>query len=220
MSDKDRGATGTVLDQAVAAVPGIASLVITLRLPDDLRPLAETCLAVVIIGTLSWLFVQRPQILKRRGRAIQRTLIRATVTAVVCYLGYGLAYGANVSTYSFGGGTGRVFAPSTLRDGSWQHPYVDCSRSIDPLCSNGTPRTSPTADGIASFMTINGPSSLVIPRSGAWYAWVIILVLLDSLAASSLVALFGIVRIRGLRPLDLLREESAADVPDASRPPT
>ena len=215
MSDErsGRGISGTVLDQAVAAVPGIASLVITFRLPDDLRPLAETSLVVVIIGTLSWLFVQRNAIRKRRSRAIQRTLIRATILAVVCYLGFGLAYGANISSYSFGDGTGRIFAPSTLRSGSWEHPFVDCSLTIDRLCDKdkGTLRYVPTADAVASFITVNGPGSLVIPRTTSWYAWLITLVLLDSLAASSLVALFGIVRIRGLRPLDLLREDSATD---------
>lgn len=203
----DRGATGTVLDQTVAAVPGIASLVISLRLPDDLRVLAETCLAVVIIGTLSWLYVQRDAIRKRRGKAIQRTLIRATVAAIVCYLGYGLAYGANVSSWSFGGGTGRVFAPSAIAGGSFEHPYLDCANSIDALCADGILKTAPTADAVAAFITNLGPGSLVIPRSASWYAWVVILVLLDCIAACSLVALFGIVRVRGLRPLDLLREE-------------
>jgi hypothetical protein len=209
----ERGVSGTVLDQAVAAVPGIASLVITFRLPEDLRPLAETSLVVVIIGTLSWLFVQRDAIRKRRSRAIQRTLIRATILAIVCYLGYGLAYGANVSSYSFGDGTGRVFAPSTLRGGSFEHPFIDCSLTIDRLCDKdkGTLRYLPTADAVASFITVNGPGSVAIPRTTSWYLWLIALVVLDALAASSLVALFGIVRIRGLRPLDLLREGSAPD---------
>lgn len=207
---EERGTGGTVLDQAVAAVPGLGSLIITFRLPDDLRPLAETCIVVVIVGTLSWLFVQRDAIRKRRPRSIQKTLVRATVAAIVCYLGYGLAYGANVSTYSFGsdGGGGRLFAPSTFRAGSWEHPYIDCTRSIDPLCADGIRRTSPTADAVASFVTVNGPGSLVILRNLSWYLWVVALVLLDALAACGLVALFGIVKIRQLRPLELLRQKN------------
>lgn len=214
--DHGGGATGTVLDQSVAAVPGIASLVITLRLPDDLRPLAETCLAVVILGTLSWLYVQRDAIRKRRPKAIQRTLVRATLAAIVCYLGYGLVYGANVSSFTFGEGRGRIFAPSTFRDGGFVHPYLDCSRVIDPVCAEGTPRVAATADEVAAFITANGPGSVVIPRGAFWYAWVVTLVLLDALAASSLVALFGIVRVRRLRPLDLLRDDKELATDDAA----
>jgi len=191
---------GSVLDQAVASIPGIAALVVAFRLPEDIRVIAETSLLLVVTSTLAWLRLRRHSIVRADARHIGWLLSAATVGAIVCFIGFGLSFTAIVAPYAFGGGTGRIFTPSHYTSGKWQHPYIDCRLTPDADCQDGVQRQADSADEISTFLNANGPAALRINRDAPWYIWGVAIIALDCITAAALVIVFGLIRIRRLAP--------------------
>lgn len=197
----------TWLDRIVTAVPGLAALAYGFTLPADVRVLFDAVLAILVFAGMAIVLHSRPAIKRWPKRRVTGSVAGLAAGAIVSFVLYFSAETSIVRAYDpyppERDTTVVQLLPTRLHlaPPSFSFPYLDCREAMGSGCDQPVLREARSADEVVGLLVTHGTFDVKLPSGGAsQLGSLTVLLTLFSLTAVQLVALFGIVRMRGITP--------------------